>query len=500
MKLFDNAGYDRLMREFERSTRGLLEDLCRQLDAQRAHTLDTALLRKVGAALPLTAFSSWKAVGWVEELNDCVYFLDAARRLAGAGKRQQQATAQDIFLECQEQFYENSYFVMVFPSGNANPAGLIKRLTALAARLGDQVTQEALLLAPQLVTRLVQSPRAVRLDLAPQFERVEPKGVLGVGLDGAVLVPPARLRSDVARLELAPGRATYSVGKGKAVLALEDQPIPASGWRLDPVRLVEGYPHFSVGPALLFGKDKTPSAVVPAPANAEPKIQRALAIIQHVWPQGFHNLERFTTRIIPIKARGVVSFSYRNRPQLSFINCYDRNQLDMVDDLIHENAHHHLNLLLRKYELRQGDHNQEIFYSPWRRSLRPIHGILHASFTFTMGARLFERISTAAGTRGLPAHLGVPAADVARARFRCLEEVASVQYSLEDLRVAARKLGFMTRHGKTLVELLAAELEDVENNIRRWRPSVLKGPHAKAYQKHLHTLAHARGHYQLKIP
>ena len=42
MKLFDDPWYDRLMREFERSTRALLLDLCDQLDEQHAGLLTCA--------------------------------------------------------------------------------------------------------------------------------------------------------------------------------------------------------------------------------------------------------------------------------------------------------------------------------------------------------------------------------------------------------------------------------------------------------------------------
>ena len=99
-----------------------------------------------------------------------------------------------------------------------------------------------------------------------------------------------------------------------------------------------------------------------------------------------------TSRLVPLDAPGVVSFSYRHRPGLSFINTVERDDLDLIDDVVHENSHHHLNVLLRKHRLYRAGHQEEIFYSPWRRSLRPLRGILHASFTFTMGALLFERV------------------------------------------------------------------------------------------------------------
>ena len=182
-----------------------------------------------------------------------------------------------------------------------------------------------------------------------------------------------------------------------------------------------------------------------------------------------------TTRIVPLKAKGVVSFSYRHRPGLSFINCFDRDNLDLIDDLIHENSHHHLNLLLRKHVMYHGDHNQQIFYSPWRRSLRPLRGILHAAFTFTMGAMLFERLSTWASGPGGSARwkrAGLTQRDLQRARFRCLEEVESVRYSIQDLEYASWHLKWLTGSGQRLVKQLAETIEQVEQNI---------APHARPF-------------------
>ena len=135
-------------------------------------------------------------------------------------------------------------------------------------------------------------------------------------------------------------------------------------------------------------------------------------------------LELLTSRIVPLKARGVVSFSYRHRPGLSFVNCFHRDNLDLIDDLIHENSHHHLNLLLRKHVLYRDDHNQQIFYSPWRRSLRPVRGILRDVYihhgcavirTLVVMGRNEVRPSAMAGR-------GIVQPDLLRARFRCLEK------------------------------------------------------------------------------
>ena len=195
----------------------------------------------------------------------------------------------------------------------------------------------------------------------------------------------------------------------------------------------------TVGPTLVYGKDRQPRTVASTSADQVKRIKQAWTVVQEAWPEGHEVLALLTTRIIPLKAKGVVSFSYRHRPGLSFINCFDRDNLDLIDDVIHENSHHHLNLLLRKQILYHGDRNQQIFYSPWRRSLRPLRGILHAAFTFTMGAMLFERLSTWASGRGGSARwkqAGLTQRDLQRARFRCLEEVESVRYSIQDLEYA----------------------------------------------------------------
>lgn len=201
---------------------------------------------------------------------------------------------------------------------------------------------------------------------------------------------------------------------------------------------------------------------------------------------------------MPLKAKGVVSFSYRHRPGLSFINCFDRGNLDLIDDLIHENSHHHLNLLLRKYVMYRGDHNQKIFYSPWRRSLRPLRGILHATFTFTMGALLFQRLSSWASGRGGAARwkqVGLTQRDLHRTRFRYLEEVESVRYALQDLHYADHHLGWLTGSGRRLVGQLTEAIDQVAGLNEGLQRQVLRSSFGPALRKHIRELQHARQTY-----
>jgi HEXXH motif-containing protein len=88
----------------------------------------------------------------------------------------------------------------------------------------------------------------------------------------------------------------------------------------------------------------------------------------------------------------MVSYSLENLPSVSCINYHERDDIDLLDDLTHENGHHHLNYFLRTQELIYED-DQEIFYSPWRRTLRPIRGLYHATFTFFYASQLFYQLS-----------------------------------------------------------------------------------------------------------
>jgi HEXXH motif-containing protein len=201
--------------------------------------------------------------------------------------------------------------------------------------------------------------------------------------------------------------------------------------------------------------------------------------------------------VVPLNAPGVVSFSYRHRPGLSFINCFERDNLDLVDDLIHENSHHHLNLLLRKHVLYHGDRNQQIFYSPWRRRLRPLRGILHAAFTFTTGALLFARLSAWAETRKGRAEwleAGFTARQLVRARFRCFQEIESVRYSLLDLEYA-RRLEWITTAGARLVKELQHAIVSTEGRMSHHRNAVLTSAFGPSLRRHVAVLARARAAY-----
>ncbi|MGH7489565.1 MAG: aKG-HExxH-type peptide beta-hydroxylase, partial [bacterium] len=278
----------------------------------------------------------------------------------------------------------------------------------------QELTQESLCLMPGLPMLWCASHKillwAVEVHLGHNVERGEMSGTMTMGMEGDVYEAPSSVKR---ALKQSSGQATILVRPRELFLKIGRMVTPLCTMRsnrlkwnwtyLPPVVAVETPSGaVTVGPSLVYGKDRQPRTVAVTSTDQVVRIKQAWTIIQEAWPEGQEVLALLTTRVIPLKAKGVVSFSYRHRPGLSFINCFDRDNLDLIDDLIHENSHHHLNLLLRKQILFHGDRNQEIFYSPWRRSLRPLRGILHAAFTFAMGAMLFERLSTwASGPGGL---------------------------------------------------------------------------------------------------
>src|SRR5262245_12119963 len=147
MSLLDAAALGRLQGEFRHSMRTLLLALCRDLDrhyAQLAARLELPVdfFRFLAHTLDRTAYSNWKLVGWIEALNDLVYFLDLLTQIRR--ERDQRGFAEQLFAECEVHFFENSYLDELFPRGKAQSRGLAGRMEWLCKRLALDITQEAI--------------------------------------------------------------------------------------------------------------------------------------------------------------------------------------------------------------------------------------------------------------------------------------------------------------------------------------------------------------------
>jgi HEXXH motif-containing protein len=514
MPLLDVPLLARLQEEFRLSMKRLLGDLCLDLENQyadvaKSFALPVAYFRFLGQTLERDAYAHWKVVGWIEALNDLVYFIDLLQQFRE--EQNPRDFAAEVFAECEEKFFENSYLDDLFPRGISQASGLERRLNQLCIRLAQELTQESLCLVPGLpmlwcASRKIPSWIA-EVQLGDNVERAETAGTMAVGLEGGAYEAPSLVKealkqsSGQATIQVQPRALSLKIGRTVTPLCMvRGHRLEWSWTHRPPIVAMEtrSGEAITVGPTLIYGKDRQPRTVAPTSADQVKRIKQAWEIVQEAWPEGQEVLALLTARIIPLKAKGVVSFSYRHRPGLSFINCFDRDDLDLIDDLIHENSHHHLNLLLRKHVMYHGDRNQQIFYSPWRRSLRPVRGILHAAFTFTMGAMLFERLSTWASGRAGSARwkrAGLSSLDLQRARFRCLEEVESVRYSIQDLEYASWHLKWLTGSGQRLVKQLVEGIEQVEQNIATHRTAVLASKFGPALRRHVKELQQARQTY-----
>ena len=207
----------------------------------------------------------------------------------------------------------------------------------------------------------------------------------------------------------------------------------------------------------------------PSPKDLE-KFQRritlALSLIKEFSPKSFERFSCFTTNIIPINDRSLVSYSHQNLPRFSMINLYHRDFIDLLDDLLHENGHHHLNFYLNLKPLLL-EPEEKIYYSPWRKSMRPLRGIYHAYFTFFWAFQLFLDLTKAIDKNDLEnSHYKFTKKQKEKIQKRMIEEFHLLNAAFSDLKKAKKnKLIFdegwlliqeqhkiLTRHKKFILQ------------------------------------------------
>ena len=81
MPLLELPLLTRLTDEFRLSMQRLLQDLCRELQADYPdlscrYDLPVGLFQILSRSFVVESYSNWKVAGWIESLNDLVYFLD----------------------------------------------------------------------------------------------------------------------------------------------------------------------------------------------------------------------------------------------------------------------------------------------------------------------------------------------------------------------------------------------------------------------------------------
>jgi HEXXH motif-containing protein len=168
---------------------------------------------------------------------------------------------------------------------------------------------------------------------------------------------------------------------------------------------------------------------------------------------------------------------------------FERDFLDLLDDLSHENGHHYLNTILNYSELLDED-DDKIYFSPWRRALRPVRGIYHAVFTFYWAFDLFNSLAQAQH------------ADLKEYRERILLRACEEHFMLLYCRPYidhAFKNKKITKEGMELINTVFALLSQESKNVELMI-EVLKKQYSKSFSKISElklTLNEKAKHYKL---
>lgn len=166
------------------------------------------------------------------------------------------------------------------------------------------------------------------------------------------------------------------------------------------------------------------------------RIEIALKIIKKHSPSSWERFIAFTEVIVPISQVELVSYSHQDLPGYSMINLYHRDFVDLMDDLLHENGHHHMNHYLNLAMLIE-EPIDNIYYSPWRRTLRPLRGIFHAYFTFFWAFKLFIDLSKAKEIDSI--YYLFNEEEKEKILWRGIEEFHMLNFTFQDLKWARRK-------------------------------------------------------------
>ncbi len=217
------------------------------------------------------------------------------------------------------------------------------------------------------------------------------------------------------------------------------------------------------------------------------KTSKALDILQYHAEDAFECFKSFTRTLVSNDQEHIVSYSLQDIPYVSTINLIHRDDIDYLDDLIHENGHHFLNSLLNLDELIIED-DEKIFFSPWRNAKRPIRGLYHAYCTFAWAKILFASLTKKVIESSDPKDLLAPYipemnnSQIQKIVFRFLEETIMLNHCKSQLDWAYRVDNKITDAGQKIVSEFTDSIDrykDLEEHSFEW----IKKHSALEYEK-----------------
>lgn len=216
------------------------------------------------------------------------------------------------------------------------------------------------------------------------------------------------------------------------------------------------------------------------------KCQKAINVIENLSSGLSDTFKKFSHTITPIFEEEIVSYSMAILPGFSCINMENRDFVDMVDDLLHENGHHFLNAALEGEEEIIYEDDDKIFYSPWRRALRPIRGLYHGTVTFYWAYRLFKELSL---WEKLSEYFNQD--EVQKIYFRFLEESVMLMRCQSEV-TKAHEMGKVTDYGLKITSLVFEEIEK-DKSLERLITDKLNDSYKNQLIELRETMSSARG-------
>jgi HEXXH motif-containing protein len=357
------------------------------------------------------------------------------------------------------------HLLALVPAGRLD-AAFPARARALARRRLGVLTSDlgAFLLGLRLATRADPGRLEVALAFGASAEQGRPRHRIDLGTF-ATPAGPLGLRAPARDGRVRDGRlrariegrvlTLRSPGLRPIVVPAAGSPLASAVPILERRRTIPGSP-ILLAPALRPGRGRLGvGRDVPGLAG---RLARALRLVRLAWPEMHRDVVARTAMVVPVREPGLVSYSLAARPGISFINVHGKPTLTLADDLVHENAHHLLHDVQEVVRLlAPGPDTTEVqaFASPWRGTLRPLHGILHGVFTFLFRAELFIRVAEA---RARWSHVVGPLlgrGGEAFLRREIRREIAMLCRGLADLETAAAHR-LLTPQGRALVTALGA--------------------------------------------
>jgi len=312
--------------------------------------------------------------------------------------------------------------------------GLDRRFRRRAAALGERLLSRSLATLPLLLARL--TPAGARFgpfepDISEDGEEARRKGEIHLDLP----VPLEMRLKGRTPILLVPGGLS-PMGRRRAL-------------DLRPRTTIEGTDLVFSRQVVSTRRGLRPGPQVPALAR---RLGRAMTLLKLAWEEGHAEVLAHTRVVVPLVEKGTVSFSLPERPGVSYINFHGKTIVDLADDLLHESAHHRLHGLEEIGGALDRDDGEPRYRSPWRRSIRPLHGILHAAYTFTWRAELLRRLHVLALSGKAPC-----AVPLSWLSSEIDFEIGSLRYSLASL-ADARRRGLLTPAGESLRRAIASRV------------------------------------------